>query len=234
LESVGPSRFDELGVLKIRFARELGSSGPDLADILGIRSSEQRAFAPDEGRGIWAWLEDRRRLHLLPEALLQVGRSELATALDKLPTLLADQSSNEADDAPVTDPSVITTSILTHHSGRRWNPVYNEVRLGSCTDAIMILDDRDSPSTPVDILFVVFDGPEVIIDQVGHQALVVETLARVSAVKSLTAYVLVVGKQCEDAKGKDSRPTTGLSCSLRHAACATTPFVSPYRNFPAC
>lgn len=80
----------ELGRLKVEFARRLGPSWKDLADIFGIQPYEKAGFPPgDEARSIWEWLEVRGRLDELRESLRGVDRADLADligdALDASP-----------------------------------------------------------------------------------------------------------------------------------------------------
>jgi hypothetical protein len=71
--------FSYSGETKIAFCDRLGDEWKRLADCLGIPPSDQARFERgDEGRGIWVWLENRRRLALLPEALKLIKREDLA------------------------------------------------------------------------------------------------------------------------------------------------------------
>ncbi|MDG4789041.1 tetratricopeptide repeat protein [Micromonospora sp. WMMD1102] len=65
------------------FYGRLHSSWPDLCVQLGIDGPEQDRFPRgDEPQGIWRWLQARRRLDELPEALAAVGRQDLAETLE--------------------------------------------------------------------------------------------------------------------------------------------------------
>ncbi|MEV0284765.1 hypothetical protein AB0H36_11675 [Kribbella sp. NPDC050820] len=68
---------------KIEFVRRLGTDWRDLADTLVARTDEQQRFsrASDPGRAIWDWLSDRERLTELPDALIAIGREDLADLL---------------------------------------------------------------------------------------------------------------------------------------------------------
>ena len=66
------------GEVKIEVCRLLGDDWEELADHFGIQPHEKRRFAKgDEPRGVWEWLEVRRRLPDLPEALAAIGRDDL-------------------------------------------------------------------------------------------------------------------------------------------------------------
>lgn len=67
------------GTLKLLFCMRLGADWRFLADFLEIPLHDQRRFAiGDEGRAIWAWLENRGSLSRLPDALQSIGRADLA------------------------------------------------------------------------------------------------------------------------------------------------------------
>ena len=67
------------GQAKVEFCRLLREDWKDLAAIIGIPLHYQDRFAKgDEGREIWEWLEVRKRLAELPEALRRIGREDLA------------------------------------------------------------------------------------------------------------------------------------------------------------
>lgn len=67
------------GKARVLLCRQLGSDWRMLADFLEIPPYEQDRFGHgDECRGILVWLENRRRLELLPEALTFVGRKDLS------------------------------------------------------------------------------------------------------------------------------------------------------------
>ncbi len=70
------------GQTKLAFFRQLGNDWRDLATVLGIGDYDWRRFERgEEGRNIWVWLENRRRLAELPPALIDIGRSDLAELL---------------------------------------------------------------------------------------------------------------------------------------------------------
>jgi predicted NACHT family NTPase len=67
---------------KVEFCNHLGDDWRKLADYLEISPADQARFTQgDEGRGIWAWLENHKCLDRLPEALNFIRRPELATTL---------------------------------------------------------------------------------------------------------------------------------------------------------
>ena len=71
------------GRTKIEFSNRLGGDWGRLADFLEIPPSDQARFPRgEESRGIWVWLENRKRLGELPEALCHVGRKDLADMLE--------------------------------------------------------------------------------------------------------------------------------------------------------
>lgn len=74
------------GQTKLAFFRQLGDSWRALATVLDIPDYDQRRFERgEEGREIWVWLENRRRLAELPQTLIDIGRPELAELLRQTP-----------------------------------------------------------------------------------------------------------------------------------------------------
>ncbi len=70
------------GKTKLALFRQLGDSWRDLATVIGIEDYDIRRFERGgEGREIWVWLENRRRLAELPQALDDIDRPELAELL---------------------------------------------------------------------------------------------------------------------------------------------------------
>ena len=70
------------GELKVEFNGRLGDSWQDLCDVLEMSALDQgKLAAGHRGSDIWVWLENRRRLDQLPEALHKIGREDLATIL---------------------------------------------------------------------------------------------------------------------------------------------------------
>ncbi|MFO1430844.1 MAG: SUMF1/EgtB/PvdO family nonheme iron enzyme [Candidatus Competibacteraceae bacterium] len=68
-----------LGQVKVEICQRLGDGWKDLANYFQIPPHEEARFDPgDECRDIWAWLESRRRLEELPEALRYIKRKDLA------------------------------------------------------------------------------------------------------------------------------------------------------------
>jgi hypothetical protein len=62
------------------FNTKLGNTWEDLAVQLEIPDHEIRQFRQGrEAQHIWTWLENRDRLHDLPDALVAVGRTDLAS-----------------------------------------------------------------------------------------------------------------------------------------------------------
>ena len=74
------------GPVKVVFCDRLGDDWRRLADILLIPTHDQARFdRGDEARGIWGWLECRKRLGELADGLDQIGREDLAGELRKHP-----------------------------------------------------------------------------------------------------------------------------------------------------
>lgn len=70
------------GPVKVEFCKRLGDDWRKLADHLGVESSDQARFERgDEGRGLWTWLDNRRRLAELPAVSVAIGRQDLADLL---------------------------------------------------------------------------------------------------------------------------------------------------------
>ena len=94
MESVKPS--------KLEFNDRLGDDWWKLADALNIPDSDQRRFKRgEEGRDIWEWLGQRKRLSELENALKVINRPDLITVLpDELR-----QSPHEEKEAPTNMPS---------------------------------------------------------------------------------------------------------------------------------
>jgi hypothetical protein len=70
------------GPTKLQFFRQLGDSWQDVATYCNIPSYDQARFERgNEGRAVWTWLENRGCLGELPQALVHVGRPELAQLL---------------------------------------------------------------------------------------------------------------------------------------------------------
>jgi len=72
------------GWVKVQVCRRLGSSWPEVADLLEIPRHESARFHHgDESRGIWEWLAVRGRLGDLPGALRTVDRFDLVELLER-------------------------------------------------------------------------------------------------------------------------------------------------------
>lgn len=70
------------GMSKIAVCDSLGDSWRKLADSFEIAPADQARFnRGDEARGIWEWLENRRRLGELPQGLIASGREDLVGLL---------------------------------------------------------------------------------------------------------------------------------------------------------
>jgi predicted NACHT family NTPase len=70
------------GTSKVELNRRLGDDWRRLADALDIPASEQRGFQRgEEGLDIWEWLQQRRRLPELENALKAINRSDLLDVL---------------------------------------------------------------------------------------------------------------------------------------------------------
>ena len=70
------------GKAKIAVCDHLGDSWRKLADYFEITPADRARFERgDEARGIWEWLENRRRLGELPQGLIAAGRKEMVELL---------------------------------------------------------------------------------------------------------------------------------------------------------
>jgi len=70
------------GKAKIAVCDHLGDNWRKLADSFEIPPADQARFSRgDEARGIWEWLENRRRLGELPQGLIASGREDLVELL---------------------------------------------------------------------------------------------------------------------------------------------------------
>lgn len=70
------------GPVRHEFTLQLRYRWPDVAGLLGVPAHETRRFrAGDESHDLWRWLEQQRRLADLPEALDEIGLSDLAERL---------------------------------------------------------------------------------------------------------------------------------------------------------
>lgn len=70
------------GKAKIAVCDHLGDSWRKLADYFEITPADRARFdRGDEARGIWEWLENRRRLGELPQGLIEAGRKEMVELL---------------------------------------------------------------------------------------------------------------------------------------------------------
>ena len=71
-----------LGEVKLDFCHRLGADWQDLADHVGMQAHEKARFSQgNEPRGVWEWLEARRRLGALPDAVRAIGRVDLLEGL---------------------------------------------------------------------------------------------------------------------------------------------------------
>ncbi len=70
------------GKTKIKLCRRLGEDWQDLADYLKIPYHRRRQFQQGrECQAIWEWLEERKKLHTLKEALEDLDRQDLVELL---------------------------------------------------------------------------------------------------------------------------------------------------------
>jgi hypothetical protein len=70
------------GKAKIAACDHLGDSWRKLADYFEIAPADRARFdRGDEARGIWEWLENRRRLGELPQGLIAAGRNDVVELL---------------------------------------------------------------------------------------------------------------------------------------------------------
>ncbi len=88
------------GKQKIEFWKRLGDKWKELADCCDIPATDQKQWTKgEEAREIWEWLEDRKRLDELVEALNYIERQDIVIVL----------SSSEQDQA-LESPKIISTS----------------------------------------------------------------------------------------------------------------------------
>ncbi|MFF1768626.1 hypothetical protein [Streptomyces sp. NPDC058249] len=70
------------GAVKVQFCRRAADDWEDLADYFETPPHAKRRFRTgNEPREVWEWLETRHKLHLLPQALQEIGRDDLADLL---------------------------------------------------------------------------------------------------------------------------------------------------------
>jgi hypothetical protein len=70
------------GKAKIAVCDHLGDSWRKLADYFEIAPADRARFERgDEARGLWEWLENRRRLGELPQGLIAAGRNDVVELL---------------------------------------------------------------------------------------------------------------------------------------------------------
>jgi hypothetical protein len=70
------------GRAKIAVCDHLGASWHQLADYFEITPADQARFSRgDEARGLWEWLENRRRLGELPQGLIAIDRPDVVELL---------------------------------------------------------------------------------------------------------------------------------------------------------
>jgi len=70
------------GPVRVQLCQRPGDKWRDLAEYLEIPPHDQAHFERgDEGRSLWTWLDNRRRLAELPAASAAIGRQDLADLL---------------------------------------------------------------------------------------------------------------------------------------------------------
>ena len=70
------------GKQKLEFCERLGEDWWKVADYFDIPPATQRTFQQGlEGRHLWEWLENRRRLGELPPGLIAINRQDLVELL---------------------------------------------------------------------------------------------------------------------------------------------------------
>ena len=76
------------GKTKLAFCRRLSHQWKELADYFDVEISEQDRFRQgDEPREVWQWLERRKRLSELPDALRYIDREDLVVQVLEPPPL---------------------------------------------------------------------------------------------------------------------------------------------------
>ena len=78
----GPSA----GEIKLEICQRLVDDWPDLADYLQMPPATRARFARGrEPQGIWEWLEARKQLPRLRDALAHIGRDDLVEVFQRYP-----------------------------------------------------------------------------------------------------------------------------------------------------
>lgn len=78
------------GKTKLAFCDRLGDQWKKLADYFDVAISERDRFGQgDEPRELWEWLERRKRLNELPDALRYIDREDLVVQVLEPPPLPA-------------------------------------------------------------------------------------------------------------------------------------------------
>jgi nucleoside phosphorylase len=74
------------GRVKVEFCRKVHHSWEDLADFFDVPPYEKARFRHgNQPRDLWEWLEAREKLSVLPEALTELGRQDLAELMQTSP-----------------------------------------------------------------------------------------------------------------------------------------------------
>lgn len=77
------------GQVKIEICQRLHSDWEDVADIFDIPVHVRARYRHgQQARDLWEWLEVRKKLYALPDALTEVGRSDLADLLRSAPSAM--------------------------------------------------------------------------------------------------------------------------------------------------
>ena len=70
------------GDVKLAICNRLLDDWEDLADTVGVPEAHRRRFPPGrQAAGVWKWLEQRDQLDRLHDALVAIGRDDLARLL---------------------------------------------------------------------------------------------------------------------------------------------------------
>lgn len=81
-ERGGKTSGPSAGAIKLEICQRLVDDWPDLADYLQIPPATRARFTPGrEPQGIWEWLEARKQLPRLRDALAHIGRDDLVEVL---------------------------------------------------------------------------------------------------------------------------------------------------------
>jgi hypothetical protein len=172
------------------------------------RDDPEARLDPERGRNqrtdlvaiVEAILDRPRTLPILAQAVLLVAEGEESTtAFVETCDLLAEQ-----EPIWLTEPGrVVTTNLSTHHSEWRWISVYEEVRDGSTTAEVRVIDITNMPRRRIDIEFVVHEA-DLVIGGVIPRGIIKQRLPLLSDGRIHNIFIFVVGPNYGQARSKVS------------------------------